>query len=231
MPGFLKAVPTPPVRCTSASHKSPQQRAIFKFATGARFPRSAKTRGTSITVITGSIRLRRDRSYLQGRPRNARRPKHYEQSNLGLGRSDRLLAALEEPRLGSHLVAARRGFTHHGIYVGHGNVVHYKSAVGGLARGPVEEVSLARFSLGRAIWIRAHASPRFSGPEVARRARSRIGENHYRLLTNNCEHFCEWCVQDEQRSFQVEKLLSLPRRLTRAGGARTLPLPEFSGTL
>jgi hypothetical protein len=50
---------------------------------------------------------------------------------------------------------------------------------------------LARFALGRAIWIRVHASPRFSGAEVARRALSRVGEDRYRLLTNNYE----WCVQ------------------------------------
>jgi hypothetical protein len=48
-----------------------------------------------------------------------------------------------------------------------------------------------------------------------RRARSRLGENRYRLLRNNCEHFCEWCLQDEHRSYQVERLLSLPRRLPR----------------
>jgi Lecithin retinol acyltransferase len=27
--------------------------------------------------------------------------------------------------------------------------------------------------------------------EVMRRARSRLGEDRYRLLSNNCEHFCE----------------------------------------
>ncbi len=121
--------------------------------------------------------------------------------------------AEEEPPLGSHLVTPRRGFSHHGIYVGRGNVVHYYSAVRGFSRGPVEEVSLARFALGRAIWVRIHAAPRFDGAEVARRARSRVGEYRYRLLSNNCEHFCEWCLQEEQRSYQVERLLSLPRRL------------------
>jgi hypothetical protein len=32
------------------------------------------------------------------------------------------------------------------------------------------------------------------------RARSRAGENCYRLLTNNnCEHFCEWCLRGKAR--------------------------------
>src|SRR5262249_18816111 len=58
-------------------------------------------------------------------------------------RGDRLLGALEQPLLGSHLVTPRRGFAHHGIFVGGGNVVHYKSVVRRLRRLPVEEVSLA----------------------------------------------------------------------------------------
>ena len=148
------------------------------------------------------MHLSSDRKYPQGGLRDARGSKRCQRDIRALRRSDRLLVAEEEPPLGSHLVTPRRGFSHHGIYVGRGNVVHHKSAVGGLWRGPVEEVSLARFSLGRAIWIRVHSSPRFSGAEVARRALFRAGEDRYRLLTNNCEHFCEWCVEDEQRSFQ-----------------------------
>jgi len=198
---------------------------------GCTLARSTKSRETSITVIPGTVRLHSSRTHLQAGLRNALRPKTSEQSVRGLGRSDRLLVAGEEPPLGSHLVTPRRGFSHHGIYVGRGNVVHHKSTVGRLLRGPVEEVSLARFALGRAIWIRVHASPRFSGAEVARRALSRVGEDRYRLLTNNCEHFCEWCVQDERRSFQVEHLLSLPRQLTHADGAAASRLPRVSGAL
>ena len=51
-----------------------------------------------------------------------------------------------------------------------------------------------------------------------RRARSRLGEDRYRLLTNNCEHFCEWCLRDDHRSYQLESLLALPRRLASVCG-------------
>jgi len=44
-----------------------------------------------------------------------------------------------------------------------------------------------------------------------RRARSRLGEKRYRLLTNNCEHFVEWCLHDLPRSFQAETALAYPR--------------------
>jgi Lecithin retinol acyltransferase len=153
--------------------------------------------------------------YPQGGLRDARKSKRCQHGVWGLRRNDRLLVGPEEPPLGSHLVTPRRGFSHHGIYVGDGTVIHYHSAVRGFSRGPVEEVSLASFALGRAIGVRIHTTPRFDGAEVARRARSRVGEYRYRLLSNNCEHYCEWCLQGEQRSYQVERWLSLPRRVAR----------------
>jgi len=53
---------------------------------------------------------------------------------------------------------------------------------------------LSRFANGHPVRIVHHAqSPYFAGRDC-RRARSRLGENDYRLLTNNCEHFCNWCV-------------------------------------
>lgn len=109
--------------------------------------------------------------------------------------------------LGAHLVTPRRGYLHHGIYVGGDRVVHYAGIAGGLHRGPVEEVPLARFTRGRPVWVKSHAPSSFECQEVIRRARSRVGENCYRLLTNNCEHFCEWCLRGEHRSYQVEALL------------------------
>ena len=67
----------------------------------------------------------------------------------------------------------------------------YGGLLQGLRRGPVEEVSLEQFANGRALWIRYGRVARFDADEVVRRARSRIGEDRYRLLTNDCEHFCE----------------------------------------
>lgn len=145
----------------------------------------------------------------------------------GLLWNDRLLAEDEEPALGSHLVTPRFGFAHHGIYVGDGRVVHYGAFVRGLHRGPVEEVSLSQFTCRHALWIRPSAA-RFDCEEVIRRARSRIGENGYRLLSNNCEHLCEWCLRGEHRSEQVERALVLPRRFTRAVSVAVVALLSWS---
>jgi hypothetical protein len=92
-------------------------------------------------------------------------------------------------------------------------VVPAGGLVRGLRRGPVGEVDLTQFAHGRPIWVRVDASRWFDREEVCRRARSRIGEDRYHLLTNNCEHFCEWCVRGEHRSYQVDEFVSRPWRL------------------
>ena len=103
-----------------------------------------------------------------------------------------VLPPLEEPPLGAHLVSPRGLYTHHGIYVGRGRVFHYAGFSSGFHRGPVEEVSLEAFARGHTICV--HADPRAFDPvEVVSRARARLGENDYRLLSNNCLHFCSWC--------------------------------------
>jgi len=122
-----------------------------------------------------------------------------------------LNASTDEPVLGAHLITQRRGYEHHGIYVGGGMVIHYAGFAKSAHRGPVEEVSLEQFADGHAVAVRPHPFPKFSGAETVLRARSRLGENHYRLLTNNCEHFCAWCLLGESRSEQVHVCLTHPR--------------------
>jgi hypothetical protein len=118
-----------------------------------------------------------------------------------------------EPPLGAHLTALRRGYQHHGVYVGRGQVVHYSGLSGFWHCGPVEEIPLSRFAGGRPVRIVDHLEPHYSPEEVVRRARSRVGESDYRLLTNNCEHFCNWCLSGDSRSDQVEGRLQLPLRI------------------
>jgi len=140
-----------------------------------------------------------------------------------LRHDERLLARNEEPTLGSHLITPRPGFAHHGIYVGDGKVVYYGDALGKhLLGGTVQEVCLASFTRGRPAWVRRHELVRFDCAEVIRRARSRLGEDSYSVLSSNCEHFCEWCLHGKHRSYQVESLMALPPSWTERS-ARCLP--------
>ena len=127
--------------------------------------------------------------------------------------TEHVLDPEHEPPIGAHLVTPRRVYTHHGIYVGDGRVVQYGGLSRGLWRGPVEEVSLSQFARGREIRVRADESSHFDREEVIYRARLRLGENHYHPLNNNCEHFCEWCVRGEPRSYQVDELTAGCSRL------------------
>lgn len=129
---------------------------------------------------------------------------------------DWLLVAGQEPPVASHIITLRSGYLHHGIYVGGSQVVHYSGFAHRLRRGPVEEISLARFGRGGPIWVRSTTPANFHAREVVARARSRIGEDCYRLLTNNCEHFCEWCLYGQPRSYQVEAWLKRPASTLRA---------------
>jgi hypothetical protein len=113
--------------------------------------------------------------------------------------------------LGAHIVTPRLWYTHHGIYVGAGQVVHYAGLSSSLRRGPVTKVSLAEFAHGRPVRMHDESHVAYSGLEVAARACSRLGEDTYDVLRNNCEHFCSWCLIGAARSPQVERLLSNPR--------------------
>lgn len=93
-----------------------------------------------------------------------------------------------ELSLGDHLFVYRPFFTHHGLYVGEEQVIHY-------ARGKVRLENFNRFTYGCQICVLPPSeSPlRHSKTEAINRAKSRLGEREYNLITNNCEHFVRWC--------------------------------------
>ena len=52
------------------------------------------------------------------------------------------------------------------------------------------------------------------GPsETVERARSRIGERKYNLLTNNCEHFVVWCKTGVSDSSQVRQWVAYCKKI------------------
>jgi hypothetical protein len=125
----------------------------------------------------------------------------------------RALRPDELPQRGAHLVTPWLGFAHHGIYAGEGRVIHYGALMYDIIRKPVEEVSIEQFAEGRPVFVVDHGEPCLEVDEVLSRARSRLGEKRYRLFTNNCEHFAEWCLHGVARSFQAETALSYPTLL------------------
>ena len=88
-------------------------------------------------------------------------------------------------------------FLHHGIDLGDGSVAHY------LEGRSILRSSLEDFSRGATVNVVNHTQASPSGVTL-RRAMSRIGEQRYNLLFNNCEHFANWCKTGRHRSSQVE---------------------------
>jgi hypothetical protein len=129
-------------------------------------------------------------------------------------------AERSEPPIGAHPITPRRGYTHHGIYAGEGAVIHYSGLSRSLRRGPISQASLEQFAPGQVVLLECRNQPSFEASEILTRARSRLGENRYRLLSNNCEHFSEWSRYGVSRSAQVDRwirpLLVLVRSLTEA---------------
>jgi hypothetical protein len=113
---------------------------------------------------------------------------------------------------GAHVVTQRRWYTHHGISVGNGRVIHYAGLSRSLRPAPVQEVSCEEFADGHAMWVAQTPDASYVGEDAVRRAYLRLGEDRYRVMTNNCEHFCAWCLYGKGRSEQVECWTAPARR-------------------
>lgn len=109
---------------------------------------------------------------------------------------------------GLHIKTQRRhGYYHHGISSGADTVIHYAGELRHHEHAPVEETTLESFRKGAPIIIVRHRHP-LPPDVVLERARSRLGERQYSLLTNNCEHFANWCATGSACSRQVEQAVA-----------------------
>jgi hypothetical protein len=108
---------------------------------------------------------------------------------------------------GDHLYITYGILTHHGIYSGGGQVIHYKKGRNkGVIEIPIQEFAEdvpTRGLISKKIYIKKHECQKFSREQSIERARSRIGEASWNLLFNNCEHFVEWCINGK---FAPEKV-------------------------
>lgn len=98
---------------------------------------------------------------------------------------------------GDHIVVRRGIYTHHGIYLGNRKVIHYRN------KGvKVEDIKVfKKYCKVFIVTIRIEKSPLLYPIEtVIKRAMSRVNENEYNLITNNCEHFVHWCRNGSLKS-------------------------------
>ncbi|WP_429053425.1 lecithin retinol acyltransferase family protein [Aeromonas rivipollensis] len=106
---------------------------------------------------------------------------------------------------GDHLVTARLGYTHHGLYVGGDLVIHYQGPNLGLP-GEIVMTSLDEFSDGKPVWCKPCPARLYGRTASIERARTRLGEHRYDVLFSNCEHFVMWCIHGLHHSTQVNQI-------------------------
>lgn len=107
---------------------------------------------------------------------------------LTLGVFRQLKKEDDMPDLGDHIFAQRLGYTHHGIYIGDGRIIHYWA-------DKVQIDTIDVFKNGGSLCVMSvQSSPtKYSHKEIINRAYIRLGEDKYNLIINNCEHFARWC--------------------------------------
>lgn len=132
----------------------------------------------------------------------------------------------------------RGTYEHYGIYIGGDRVIHYTSYSGKLEDSTIMETGMDNFLRDRNEYFvfdcenegrQKISTPRtfftkgsydasntfldevlaiYTPEETVERAYSRLGENKYDLVFNNCEHFAIWCKTGISKSYQVDRILN-----------------------
>lgn len=108
-------------------------------------------------------------------------------------------------QVGDHLVTPRTGYTHHGLYMGNQQVIHYEGKLGEGA-GCITQTSLQAFCDGHSCTVRDYAMRVYGRKESVSRALERVGEQDYNFILNNCEQFVAWCIMGIGYSEQINSV-------------------------
>lgn len=134
--------------------------------------------------------------------------------------------------VGDHLRSPRLGYTHHGLYVGGGSVIHYSGFANGMSSGVIEVTTIDAFRNDDPFYIESHLFRLYDGDESVDRAYSRLGEDWYNVLLNNCEHFVTWCINGVHSSSQVNmtvEMIAAAYKAQQAAEAAKLAVNVASG--
>ncbi len=120
-------------------------------------------------------------------------------------------ARLTETNLlpGDHIYVKRKGrfYTHHGIYMGDGKVIHFAGSIREKIDPVVHETDLSKFLKG-GILRRRDYKQGLPASETIRIAREQLSDRSYSMVWNNCEHFATYCATGRKKSQQVKRILS-----------------------
>lgn len=108
---------------------------------------------------------------------------------------------------GEHIKVRRANglYTHHGIDLGDGTVVHFSGEPLRMRDARIERVSLEEFLQGGLLRVVRHRGKIRPAEEVIATALSFLGKTGYDMFLNNCEHFATFCKTGNARSGQVRR--------------------------
>ena len=107
---------------------------------------------------------------------------------------------------GDHLAVYCGAYSHHAVDLGDGRVVQFGSGIGGRTNPRIEVVGKSVFAQGNRPRL-VNTPTIYRSDEIVERALSRLGEQEYSLLSNNCEHFVNWCRTGHAESRQVNRVV------------------------
>ena len=101
--------------------------------------------------------------------------------------------------IGDHLVTPQSEGHHHGIFIGHDQVIHCLPTPAGEHSGQLALTSLAQFSQRCTIEVKPHAQRLFSREECLTRAYARLSEGAQGQPFASGEQFVTWCIEGVAR--------------------------------
>ncbi len=123
------------------------------------------------------------------------------------------------PQKGDQIKVNRGLYDHHGIYIGDDKVIQFGSLSKELdpSKAMVIETSLEDFLKGGELLVAEYSEEenkkRRTPDEIVSYAKAHLGDSGYDLVNNNCEHFSNECAFGEHKSFQVDNVLSMFKKL------------------
>ena len=110
---------------------------------------------------------------------------------------------------GDHIYVKRssRFYKHHGVYIGHGKVIHVSGSIREKVSPEVRESDLSLFLKGEVPRKRVYKK-RLPASETIRTAKNLLRNEDYSMVRNNCEHFATYCVTGKKKSLQVRKIMA-----------------------
>lgn len=97
--------------------------------------------------------------------------------------------------IGDHLVTPQPEGHHHGLFVGHDQVIHCLPFTSGEHSGQLMLTSLTEFSQHCTIEVKPHPQRLFSREESLTRAYARLSEGAQGQPFTNSEQFVTWCIE------------------------------------